>query len=93
MAPILKRGSRSRPKDINQTTAALQQRKLSNQEREVVRLVAGGYRNKEVSKKLNISVKTVASYRANIMKKLALRNTVQLVHYAIKKGIIAIEVD
>jgi DNA-binding CsgD family transcriptional regulator len=93
MAPILKRGSRSRPKDINQTIAALQQRELSKQEREVVRLVAEGYRNKEVSKKLNISVKTVASYRANIMKKLALRNIVHLVHYAIKKGIIAIEVD
>jgi len=66
-------------------------RELSKREKEVVQLIATGYKNKEVAGKLGVAVKTVETHRANVMNKLALRNVAQLICYAIQKGMISIE--
>lgn len=63
---------------------------LSPREREVVRLVAEGKSNKEISSALLISVRTVETYRARLMLKLQVGSTAQLVHYAIRNHIIVI---
>ncbi len=68
-------------------------RELSKREKEVVQLVAMGYKNREVAEKLGIAAKTVETHRANIMNKLALRNVAQVIHYAIRKGLIKIDTD
>lgn len=65
-------------------------RELLKREKEVVQLIATGYKNREVAGKLGMAVKTVETHRANIMNKLALRNVAQLICYAIQKGMIAI---
>jgi DNA-binding NarL/FixJ family response regulator len=59
---------------------------LSERESEVVRLVARGYSNKEIAGKLDVSVKTVETYRYRAVEKLGLRNRADLVRYAIERG-------
>jgi DNA-binding NarL/FixJ family response regulator len=61
--------------------------KLSAPEREVLQLIARGCTNKEIAKRLSISVRTVERHRASIMKKLDLRNRAQLVSYALQRGL------
>ncbi|TAK10256.1 MAG: response regulator transcription factor [Candidatus Manganitrophaceae bacterium] len=68
-----------------------EKRSLTKRETEIVRLVADGYKNREVAEKLGISVKTVETHRANIMNKLALRNLAELIRYAIQKGLVRID--
>lgn len=68
-----------------------EKRALTKRETEIVRLVADGYKNREVAEKLGISVKTVETHRANIMNKLALRNLAELIRYAIQKGLVRID--
>jgi len=60
----------------------------TNREREVVVLVAEGLGNKQVAAALGISAKTVESHRRNIMHKLGLRSTADLVRYAVRNGLI-----
>jgi DNA-binding NarL/FixJ family response regulator len=61
---------------------------LTNREREVVRLLAHGQPNRQVASTLGISVKTVESHRANVMRKLELRSIVDLVHYAVRNRLV-----
>ncbi|WP_066801368.1 response regulator [Sphingomonas soli] len=61
---------------------------LTHREREVVQLIAEGKINKEISRVLNISVKTVETHRASAMHKLKLRTTAELVRYAVRNNII-----
>jgi DNA-binding NarL/FixJ family response regulator len=60
---------------------------LTDREREVVQLVAEGYSNKAVAKRLGISFKTVDTHRLNIMRKLELSKTAALVRYAVRHQI------
>ncbi len=60
---------------------------LTGREREIVQLLAEGKSNKEVAAVLSVSVKTAETHRANIMRKLDLHNTSDLVHYAVRNGI------
>jgi len=60
--------------------------KLTTREREVLKLIAEGKSSKEIGDLLFISVRTVEHHRANIMEKLNLRKTADLVKYAIQKG-------
>ena len=62
--------------------------RLTPREREIVQLLTQGKSNKEVASALNISVKTVEAHRANIMHKLNLPSFAELVHYAIRTGIV-----
>lgn len=59
---------------------------LSEREREVVQLVAHGYSNKEIAEKLNVSVKTIETYRYRATDKLGLQGRADLVRYAIDQG-------
>jgi two-component system, NarL family, response regulator NreC len=61
---------------------------LTAREQEVLALLADGDNNTEIGEKLNISPKTVARHRENIMSKLNLHSRTELVKYAIRKGII-----
>lgn len=61
---------------------------LTHREREVIKLVAEGYKNREVAEYLSISPKTVEKHRANLMKKLGLRSAADLTAYAIEKGLV-----
>lgn len=64
----------------------LRQRELTAREEEVLRLIAQGYSNKEISSQLKIAVKTVESHKANLMQKLELRNRTEIVRYAVRQG-------
>lgn len=63
---------------------------LSVREREILQMLAEGRSNKEVADSLHISVKTVETHRANIMKKLGLKNIADLVLYAVRNQLIEI---
>ncbi|MCL6506135.1 MAG: response regulator transcription factor [Bryobacteraceae bacterium] len=62
---------------------------LTDREKEILQLLAEGKSNKEVAALLNLSVYTVETHRANLMQKLNLHNTAELVLYAVRKKIIA----
>lgn len=64
---------------------------LTPREREVLVLVAEGLSNAEIAGQLVISAKTVDRHRENIMRKLNLHNRVELVKYAIRKGLIDLD--
>lgn len=68
--------------------ANLQTEGISSREREILQLLAEGRSNKDISEELNLSVKTVETHRANIMRKLGLRNLADLVLYAVRNHII-----
>ena len=61
---------------------------LTTREREILKLIAEGVSNKEIADLLYISIRTVENHRANIMQKLNIRHTANLVKYAIRKGYI-----
>ena len=61
---------------------------LSPREREVLKLIAEGYKNKEIAADLFISLKTVEKHRANLMKKLDLHNAAALTTFAIEQGLV-----
>lgn len=62
---------------------------LTDREREVLQLIAEGKSNKEIATVLNLSPYTVESHRNNLMQKLNLHNTAEIVLYAVRKAIIA----
>lgn len=67
---------------------AAQENTISAREREVLQLLAEGKSNKDISDTLNLSIKTVETHRANIMRKLGFRNITDLVLYAVRNHII-----
>jgi len=73
-------------KDSNQALSSWET--LSQREREVLKLIAEGYKNKEIAEDLCISLKTVEKHRANLMKKLDLHNAAALTVYAVQKGLV-----
>jgi DNA-binding NarL/FixJ family response regulator len=64
---------------------------LTAREREILKLIAEGYKNKKVAEELCISVKTVEKHRANLMEKLGLHNVQALTAFAIEKGVVSCE--
>jgi DNA-binding NarL/FixJ family response regulator len=61
---------------------------LSPRERMVIQLISEGHTNKEMSKVLNLSVKTIETHRASAMHKLSVKSTAGLVRYAVKNMLI-----
>jgi two-component system response regulator NreC len=61
---------------------------LTDREKEVLQLLAEGRSNKEVAALLNLGLSTVETHRGNLMQKLNLHNTAEIVLYAVRKGII-----
>ena len=64
---------------------------LTSREREILKLIAEGYKNKKIADDLCISVKTVEKHRANLMEKLNLHNAQTLTTFAIEKGLVSRE--
>lgn len=60
--------------------------RLTRREAEVLHLVAWGYANKEIAKRLGLSVKTVESHKANGMRKMELLTRAELVRGAVESG-------
>jgi DNA-binding NarL/FixJ family response regulator len=61
---------------------------LTNRERQVVQLVAEGHSNKVAAKLLNISLKTIETHRATVMRKLNLSSSAALVRYAVRNKLL-----
>jgi len=64
---------------------------ITAREREILKLVGEGYKNKKIAELLCLSEKTVEKHRANIMEKLNLHNTAALTTFAIEKGLVTKE--
>ena len=71
---------------VEKVASALEE--LSERERDVLQLLALGYTNQEIGKKLYISVRTVDTHRAHIMRKLGLETRSELVLFALANGLI-----
>lgn len=63
---------------------------LSKRETEVLKLIANGISNRDIAEKLFISVRTVDAHRNNILQKLKLKSTAELVKYAIREELISL---
>lgn len=61
--------------------------RLTAREREVFHLIAEGLTTKEIARSLDISVKTAENHRGRVLEKLDVRNTAELVRYALRKGL------
>lgn len=66
--------------------ASKERAELSERESEVLRLTAWGHSNKEIAAQLNISVKTVETYKARLGEKLQLMSRTEIVRYAVRRG-------
>ncbi len=76
--------------DVEHQLIDQEEKKLSTREIEVLELFGQSFTNKEIADTLFISVRTVESHKSNVMKKLNLRTTVDLVKFAISNNIIKI---
>ena len=65
--------------------------KLTDREKQILKLIAEGYTHKEIANMLNISIKTAIAHQYNISEKLDLHTKFDLIKFAIKKGIVKIE--
>ncbi len=61
---------------------------LTPREEEVVKLIAEAHTNTQIAEILHLSEKTVESHRANVLRKLGMRDRVELVRYAIRRGLV-----
>jgi DNA-binding NarL/FixJ family response regulator len=61
---------------------------LTPREQEVLKLIAEAHTNNEIAEILHLSAKTVESHRGNLLRKLGMRDRVELVRYAIRRGLV-----
>jgi DNA-binding NarL/FixJ family response regulator len=84
----------NRPRSLKPSGVPPPQRKrpeaLTNREQEILELIWSGLKNREIGQQLTISVKTVEAHRANMMKKVRVSNTAQLLKAAIQGGLLKI---
>jgi two-component system, NarL family, response regulator NreC len=62
---------------------------LTKREREILKLIAAGHKNKEIADQLYISINTVEKHRSNIMEKLNIHNTAALIAFAMDNGLVS----
>jgi DNA-binding NarL/FixJ family response regulator len=65
--------------------------RLTEREREILKLIADGHTSREIAKMLFISLKTVLGHRTKIMEKLDIHNRTDLLKYAMRKGLVSID--
>ncbi|MBI4267031.1 MAG: response regulator transcription factor [Chloroflexi bacterium] len=65
--------------------------RLTDREREVLKLIAEGHTSREIAAMLYISLKTVLGHRTKIMEKLDIHNRTELIKYAMRKGLVSID--
>jgi len=61
---------------------------LTAREQQIVKLIAEAHTNAQIAQTLYVSEKTVESHRANVLRKLGMRDRVELVRYAIRRGLV-----
>ena len=83
---------RMSPTDIQPPRRAKRPESLTSREQEILEHIWAGFKNKEIGQRLKISVKTVEAHRANMMKKMRVSNTAQLLKTAISGGTIRLRV-
>lgn len=64
-----------------------QQPAITDRDRELLRLISSGLRNKEIAEKLNLSIKSIEANRSKLMTKLGCSSAAELVRYAVREGI------
>jgi len=74
--------------DLSRATSELPHETLSNREYEVFLLLGSGKRAPQVATQLNLSPKTIRTYRARILKKMNLTSTAELIFYALSQGLV-----
>jgi len=74
--------------DLGRPAEGLPHHGLSDREFEIMRLLASGKRASEIGRELNLSVKTVSTYRARVLQKLNLRTTAEIMRYAMSHGLV-----
>jgi DNA-binding NarL/FixJ family response regulator len=84
--------ARSKSSFVNLTPPPRKKRpeSLTSREQEILHLIWSGFKNKEMGQRLKISVKTVEAHRANMMKKMRVSNTAQLLRTSIQGSMISI---
>jgi len=78
--------------DYRQRTELDPYDRLTAREREILRLIAEGHTSQEIADMLVISLKTVLGHRTKIMEKLDIHNRTELIKYAMRKGLISIDI-
>ena len=78
--------------DMQPPPRAKRPESLTTREQEILELIWAGFKNKEIGQRLKISVKTVEAHRSNMMKKMRVSNTAQLLRTAIDCSMIRIRV-
>ena len=73
---------------MDQNSQKSPHQRLSNREFEVMRYLGVGKSTSEIATHLNVSVKTVSTYRSRILDKMKMKNTAQVMSYAIKEGLV-----
>ena len=77
---FLKAGSTGRPSLVSD--------RLTSREREIIQLLGEGNSNKEIARRLTLSIKTVETHRAAVMRKLELKSLADIIRWAIRNNVI-----
>jgi DNA-binding NarL/FixJ family response regulator len=88
MARFARVRSRTSLADLTPPPRKKRPESLTSREQEILELIWAGFKNKEIGQRLKISVKTVEAHRANMMKKMRVSNTAQLLKTAIQGNMI-----
>lgn len=86
LSPLLTEALTGRVFRSGSATGEKPEELLTTREREVLKLIAEGKTSKEIADLFNISTRTVQHHRANMMRKLEINKTAELIKYAIRKG-------
>jgi DNA-binding NarL/FixJ family response regulator len=78
--------------DLQPPPRARRPESLTSREQEILELIWAGFKNKEIGPQLKISVKTVEAHRSNMMKKMRVANTAELLRTAIDNAMIRVGV-
>ena len=73
---------------VNQVTAVNEQKDITKKEGEVIKLISEGFSSKMIADKLFVSTRTIESHRYNIMRKLDVNNSAELIRKALKLKLI-----
>lgn len=90
MVRVVKVKSRAALADLSPPPRKKRPESLTSREQEILELIWAGFKNKEIGHRLKISVKTVEAHRANMMKKMRVSNTAQLLKTAIQGSMLRI---
>jgi DNA-binding NarL/FixJ family response regulator len=86
---ILKTNMRGLETSITNALAARRRlHALTDRQIQVLKMVAEGYRTRDIAKQLGLSIKTIESHRSEIMKRLRIHDVVSLVRFSIRVGLV-----